>query len=62
MKKQANKQEESNRGQNAKGAEVRLCTCVNQFQDEQHGKGMRLMNCCKDGGLRCTVCGAKLAK
>ncbi|MFA7336293.1 MAG: hypothetical protein WC028_05875 [Candidatus Obscuribacterales bacterium] len=62
MKKLAKTDDAINRGQNAKGSEIRGCTCVNQYQDAQNGKGMRLMNVCKDGGLRCTVCAAKHAK
>lgn len=62
MKNKAKTQDQNNQGQNAKGSEIRACFCVNQYQDAQNGKGMRLMNLCKDGGMRCTVCAAKLAK
>jgi hypothetical protein len=41
-------------------ATVRACTCAHDFQDKEHGKGMRVHNICiiSGGGLgsRCTVC------
>lgn len=33
------------------------CTCKNDFQDKEHGKGMRVHNPMKGGEkARCTVC------
>jgi len=55
-------QEEKTQGQKASGGIVHPCTCVNKFQDAQHGPGNRFMNVCKDGTLRCTVCATKFSK
>lgn len=36
------------------------CTCASEFQDKQHGRGLRVHNVCgPDRGTksRCTVCG-----
>ncbi len=36
------------------------CTCSHAFQDERHGKGMRVHNpTVKEGRARCTVCKAE---
>lgn len=32
------------------------CSCKSEYQDRQHGKGMRVHNPC-NRGYRCTVCG-----
>lgn len=42
-------------GTTPRGTSIRRCTCVNRFQDEQHGQGMRVQNAMK-GGWRCTGC------
>lgn len=34
-------------------------SCKNEYQDQQYGRGMRVMNPrIKDGEYRCTVCSA----
>ena len=36
---------------------IRPCTCINEFQDKELGKGNRTMNECKKGqAVRCTSC------
>jgi hypothetical protein len=38
---------------------IKPCTCKHPFQDKRHGKGKRVHNeAGKQGGSRCTVCGA----
>jgi len=45
---------------------IKKCTCNNKFQDQIHGKGMRVANECKSTKdatrkkFRCTVCGKEL--
>ena len=43
---------------------IALCSCLNEWQDKQYGKGQRVHNLCKspstklpNEGKRCTVCG-----
>lgn len=34
-----------------------MCSCKHKYQDEKHGKGMRIHNPTKDENVfRCTVC------
>jgi hypothetical protein len=33
------------------------CTCKHEFQDKEHGLGIRIFNESKKGTLSCTVCG-----
>lgn len=44
---------------------IMKCKCVNEFQDQEYGPGMRVHNSCgKDkttAGWRCTVCGNKVS-
>ena len=36
---------------------IRPCTCINEFQDKEHGRGNRVVNECKKGqAVRCTSC------
>jgi len=39
---------------------IKRCTCINAFQDERYGVGMRVHNFARgggtNGGYRCTVC------
>ena len=39
----------------AKESEVRECVCSHSYQDQKHGKGMRVHNPYAKG-WRCTVC------
>ena len=45
----------------ALGCVVRPCSksCISKDQDARNGAGNRVMNHCKDGQFRCTVCGDK---
>jgi len=39
------------------GTKKMPCDCVNEFQDKQYGKGIRIHNLCKGGEqARCTGC------
>lgn len=39
------------------------CNCEHDFQDKEHGKGVRVHNPCKEGKtFRCTVCGNEKVK
>jgi hypothetical protein len=33
------------------------CNCKHEFQDKEHGKGIRIANVSKKGNVSCTVCG-----
>lgn len=39
------------------------CNCVNEFQDREYGKGMRVFNTAGKNGdkLCCTVCGKEVS-
>lgn len=38
------------------------CTCKNEYQDKEYGKGNRVHNPCKKNtSARCTVCGKEQA-
>lgn len=43
------------------GSSVRRCSCAHEFQDREHGPGLRVKNLCPlqggKRGWRCTVCG-----
>jgi hypothetical protein len=45
-------------------SKIMKCTCENEFQDKEHGKGNRVFNSCgKDkatAGWRCTACARKV--
>jgi len=37
------------------------CTCANEYQDKQYGKGIRIANTTgKTNTVRCTVCGKEI--
>jgi hypothetical protein len=40
---------------------IRVCTCVNAFQDATYGRGMRVHNIGK-GKVHCTVCSTEKMK
>lgn len=35
--------------------------CQSDFQDQRYGYGNRVMNKCKTGNWRCTVCGREVS-
>lgn len=38
---------------------IKPCKCKHTYQDEVHGKGMRVHTIARDETERCTVCGPK---
>lgn len=40
----------------ARGAIVGRCKCRNEYQDQQYGTGMRVLNLKANSGTRCSVC------
>lgn len=39
-------------------AEIKSCSCKNDWQDKKYGKGQRVFNEKSNGSFKCTVCGA----